>query len=127
VVPRGPSLDPAAKRLAVEVEDYRREHNDFEGRLGDGGLIVSDCGIYEQGGRVAWPTSLPRGHAVLILHARSCAAGSPSRARGRAPCRSGSSSSGATTRPVPGSDIVAERPESLVSGLTLADLVGRRV
>src|SRR5437764_9632905 len=43
-VPKGPSLDPSAKRLAVEVEDHAMSHNDFEGTLGDGGVIVWDRG-----------------------------------------------------------------------------------
>jgi len=43
-VPKGPSLDPSAKRLAVEVEDHGLGHNDFEGRLGDGGVIVWERG-----------------------------------------------------------------------------------
>src|SRR3954471_19032517 len=67
-VPKGPSLDPAAKRLAVQVEDHGMGHNDFEGGLGDGGVIVWDRGSYEQGGRVAWPEALERGHAVFGLH-----------------------------------------------------------
>ncbi len=67
-VPKGPSLDPPAKRLAVEVEDHGLDHNDFEGTLGEGGVIVWDRGTYEQGGRVAWPEALERGHAVFVLH-----------------------------------------------------------
>ena len=50
-VPKGPSLDPAAKRLAVQVPDHAIEHNDFEGATGGGGVAVWDRGEYEQGGR----------------------------------------------------------------------------
>ena len=64
-VPRGPSLDPAVKRLAVEVPDHALAHNTFEGPLGAGGAIVWDRGLYEQGGRVAWPQALdPRPRRV---------------------------------------------------------------
>ena len=67
-VPKGPSMDPAVKRLAVEVEDHSLSHNDFEGPTDGGGVIVWDRGTYEQGGRVAWPEALERGHAVFVLH-----------------------------------------------------------
>src|SRR3954454_12351583 len=67
-VPKGPSLDPAVKRLAVQVEDHGLGHNDFEGGLGDGGVIIWDRGTYEQGGRVPWPEALERGHCVFVLH-----------------------------------------------------------
>src|SRR5262249_37075574 len=43
-VPKGPSMDPAQKRLAVQVEDHEKSHNDFEGRAGEGGVIVWDRG-----------------------------------------------------------------------------------
>ena len=67
-VPKGPSLDPAQKRLAVEVGDHALSHNEFEGGDGEGGVIVWDRGPYEQGGRVPWPAALERGHAVFVLH-----------------------------------------------------------
>jgi DNA ligase D-like protein (predicted 3'-phosphoesterase) len=123
-VPKGPSLDPAAKRLAVEVEDHSLGHNDFEGGLGDGGVIVWDRGTYEQGGRVAWPEALDRGHAVFVLHGEKLRGGfALQRTRpGAKPQwllikrRDDEARSG--------SDIVAERPESVISGRTLAELLG---
>lgn len=67
-VPKGPSMDPAVKRLAIEVEDHSIEHNDFEGELDGGWVKTWDRGSYEQGGRVPWPEALERGHAVFVLH-----------------------------------------------------------
>jgi DNA ligase D-like protein (predicted 3'-phosphoesterase) len=67
-VPKEPSMDPAVKRLAVQVEDHEISHNDFEGPLGESYVTVWDRGRYEQGGRVPWPEALDRGHAVFVLH-----------------------------------------------------------
>jgi DNA ligase D-like protein (predicted 3'-phosphoesterase) len=67
-VPKGPSMDPAVKRLAIEVEAHSIGHNDFEGQLDGGWVKIWDRGSYEQGGRVPWPEALERGHAVFVLH-----------------------------------------------------------
>jgi DNA ligase D-like protein (predicted 3'-phosphoesterase) len=123
-VPKGPSLDPAAKRLAVQVDDHGLAHNDFEGGLGGGGVIVWDRGTYEQGGRVAWPEAIERGHAVFVLHGEKLRGGfALQRTRpGAKPQWLLIKRRDDDARP--GSDIVAERPESVVSGRTLESLLG---
>jgi DNA ligase D-like protein (predicted 3'-phosphoesterase) len=118
-VPKGPSLDPAVKRLAVQVEDHEISHNSFEGAIGDGRVIVWDRGTYEQGGRVAWPQALDRGHAVFVLHGEKLRGGfALQRTRpGEKPQWLLIKRKDEDARP--GSDVVAEQPDSVVSGKTL--------
>lgn len=124
-VPKGPSLDPKVKRLAVQVEDHSLGHNTFEGSTGRGGVIIWDRGTYEQGGRVPWPEAIERGHAVFVLHGEKLRGGFALQRTGR----------GGPDKPQwllikrkdddarPGSDVVVERPESVASGTTLAELI----
>jgi DNA ligase D-like protein (predicted 3'-phosphoesterase) len=67
-VPKEPSMNPADKRLAIEVEDHSLEYGSFEGEVDGGRVEIWDRGTYEQGGRVPWPEALERGHAVFVLH-----------------------------------------------------------
>jgi DNA ligase D-like protein (predicted 3'-phosphoesterase) len=123
-VPKGPSMDPTVKRFAVQVEDHDIEHNEFEGRAGKGGVIIWDRGQYEQGGRVPWPEALDRGHAVFVLHGEKLTGGfALQRTRG------GEKPQWLLIKrrdehAAPGSDITAERPESVESGVTLPELLG---
>jgi DNA ligase D-like protein (predicted 3'-phosphoesterase) len=122
-VPKGPSLDPAVKRLAVEVEDHALAHNGFEGRLDRGGVIVWDRGTYEQRGRVPWPEALTRGHAVFALHGVKLRGGFALQRT-----RPGAKAQWLLIKrrddaARPGSDVVAERPESVLSGRSLAALL----
>jgi bifunctional non-homologous end joining protein LigD len=129
-VPKGPSMDPAVKRLAVQVEDHELSHNDVEGPLGDGAVIVWDRGSYEQGGRVPWPEALDRGHAVFVLHGEKLRGGFALQRTRRS--RTGGSDA---TKPQwllikrrdddaqPGSDVTAAQPRSVVSGQTLGELL----
>lgn len=57
-VPKGPSMNPADKRFAAEVDEP----------AASAGAVVWDSGPYEQGGRVPWPEAIERGHAVFVLH-----------------------------------------------------------
>jgi DNA ligase D-like protein (predicted 3'-phosphoesterase) len=123
-VPKGPSLDPAVRRFAVEVADHAIDHNDFEGATDGGAVIVWDRGRYEQGGRVAWPAALDRGHAVFVLHGNKLRGGfvlQRTRAGEKAQWllikrRDEEARSG--------SDVVAEHPQSVLSGKKLDELLG---
>jgi len=122
-VPKGPSMDPAVKRLALQVEDHSISHNSFEGPTDNGGVIVWDRGHYEQGGRVAWPEAIDRGHAVFVLHGEKLSGGfALQRTRpGEKPQWLLIKRRDEQARP--GSDVVAEQPRSVLSGNTLDQLL----
>lgn len=72
-VPKGPSLNPADKRLAVKVEDHPMDYNSFEGVIpeghyGAGTVIVWDRGTYEPSGTLPPEEQVARGEFKFVLH-----------------------------------------------------------
>jgi bifunctional non-homologous end joining protein LigD len=72
-VPKGPSLDPADKRLAVQTEDHPLEYAEFEGTIpagnyGAGEVIVWDEGAYEPEGALPADKQLEKGELKFALH-----------------------------------------------------------
>ena len=116
-VPKGPSLDPGVRRLAVPVEDHSLAAGEFEGvhdgqRRGTGAVIIWDEGTADV-------VRDEPGHLSFILHGQKLSGGF------------------ALTRTGPkrwilvkvrdeaaraGSDIVAEQPASVRSGKTWRQL-----
>jgi DNA ligase D-like protein (predicted 3'-phosphoesterase) len=112
-VPKGPSLDPAVRRLAVPVADHELPAGEFEG-VHDGQLRGSGAVIIWDEGHAEITRDDP-GHLAFTLHGSKLAGGF-------ALTRTGEhrwilvKTRDATAHP--GSDIVAERPASVRTGRT---------
>ena len=112
-VPKGPSLDPAVRRLAVPVEDHELPAGEFEGvhegqLRGSGAVIIWDEGPAEV-------TRDDPGHLAITLHGSKLAGGFALTRTGERRWILVKTKDG-TARP--GSDIVAERPASVRTGRT---------
>jgi bifunctional non-homologous end joining protein LigD len=121
-VPKGPSLDPADKRLAVEVEDHPLDYAGFEGVIpageyGAGTVIVWDRGTFRQQGVASFEEMLEKG-AVKIEIAGEKLAGGFALVRTRFGGKKNNwlliKEKDAHARP--GSEVTAEAPRSVLSG-----------
>ncbi len=127
-VPKGPSISPSDKRLAVETEDHPIAYADFEGvipegQYGAGAVIIWDKGHYrnmtqKDGTAVPIDDALRGGHAAIWLYGRKLKGGY------------------ALTRTKMGwilvkmrdeeakssQDILRTEPQSVISGMTVEEL-----
>ena len=72
-IPKGPSMDPADKRLAVMVDDHPIEYATFEGVIpagsyGAGPVVTWDLGAYEPLDSPDFPGQLRQGSLKFRLH-----------------------------------------------------------
>ena len=110
-VPKGPSLDPGVRRLAVPVEDHSLAAGEFEGvhdgqRRGTGAVIIWDEGTADI-------VRDEPGHVSFILHGRKLSGGF---ALTRTGPRRWILVKVRDEDARPGSDVVAEQPASVRSG-----------
>ena len=117
-VPKGPSLDPAVRRLAVPVEDHSVDAGDFEGvhvdsARGTGAVIIWDEGTFEV-------LHDRPDHLSFVLEGTKLRGGF---ALTRTGDRTWILTKMTDDEARRGSDIVAEEPRSVRTGRTWQDLI----
>jgi DNA ligase D-like protein (predicted 3'-phosphoesterase) len=127
-VPKGPSLDPRERRLAVEVEDHPLSWGDFEGVIGQGqygagAVIVWDAGEYRNLDEDrSMAEALRAGHARFWLDGRKLRGGwSLQRMRNRDWLLIKRRDEGADARRRP----TSTQPESVLSGRTVEQVAAQ--
>jgi bifunctional non-homologous end joining protein LigD len=130
-VPKGPSLDPADKRLAVEVEDHPIDYGDFEGvipkgQYGGGSVLLWDRGTWEpkgdageglRRGKLEFELDGEKLHGRWLLVRTGSDGGKPQWLLRKL--------ADEAARPGGAVAVVDERPESVETGRTI-DEIGKR-
>ncbi|SDS56675.1 ATP-dependent DNA ligase LigD phosphoesterase module /ATP-dependent DNA ligase LigD polymerase module [Halopseudomonas litoralis] len=132
-VPKGPSLDPKDKRLAVHVEDHPLSYGSFEGSIpkgqyGGGDVIVWDQGIWQPEGD---PSKAYRDGKMKFTLIGEKLTGNWTLVRTRLP-GSGDKEQWLlikekdhAARDADEFDVLRERPESVISGSVIDEKTGR--
>jgi bifunctional non-homologous end joining protein LigD len=126
-IPKGPSLDPQVKRLALQTEDHPLEYGDFEGVIpageyGGGTVLLWDRGTWTPEGDAR--QMYERGRLSFELHGQKLQGGfhlvrSGGRGKGRERSWLFFKSRDAAARPGSDAAILYEQPNSVASGRDL--------
>ena len=129
-VPKGPSMDPIVKRLAVPTEDHPMGYLDFEGVIpkgnyGAGTVIVWDIGLYRnlKGDDADLDRNLDEGHATIWLEGAKLRGGFAlirTKRGGKRPQWLFFKMK--DEQALPGSEILSERPNSVKTGRSLKEV-----
>ena len=128
-VPKGPSLDPAVKRLAMQTEDHPVEYSDFEGvipagQYGAGTVMLWDRGTWQPESADV-DSSLQKGEIKFTLHGKKLQ-GSwvlvRTRGFGKNPARSAWLLIKHRDQYASTKDVTQEEPRSVASRRLLADI-----
>lgn len=137
-VPKGPSVDPEVRRLAIQVEDHPLEYNAFEGTIprgqyGGGTVMIWDRGSYEPldatgDAEEALRREYRLGHLRIVLHGE--------RLRGAWSLVRTAAGNGARPQwllikardaDASSRDVVAHETTSVVTGRTMEEIAGGAV
>ncbi|HEV2846555.1 MAG TPA: DNA ligase D, partial [Thermoanaerobaculia bacterium] len=131
-VPKGPSMDPGEKRLAVHVEDHPMDYGGFEGiipkgQYGGGTVLLWDRGVWIPEGDPV--EAYKKGRLKFRLEGEKLHGGwNLVRMGGRRSAEEGKQEwllikeNDETAIPGSGDSIVEERPESVASGMSLEEI-----
>lgn len=134
-VPKGPSLDPKEKRLAVQVEDHPLEYGAFEGVIPEGEYGGGTVLLWDRG---TWSSlegdpskAIHAGKVKLQLHGEKLKGGWTLVRMGGRGNEDGKNwllikENDETARPMSKGDILEERPESVVSSLDLEEIARKK-
>uniref|UniRef100_A0A7C5ESF8 DNA ligase n=1 Tax=Desulfobacca acetoxidans TaxID=60893 RepID=A0A7C5ESF8_9BACT len=131
-VPKGPSMDPKDKRLAVPTEDHPLEYADFEGVIpegeyGAGTVMVWDYGTFEnltekKGKPVPLGEAVEHGHLKVWLQGRKLKGGFALTRFKKAPDEAWLLVKADDEAADPGRDLLREEPLSALTGRSLEEI-----
>ncbi len=132
-IPKGPSTDPGQKRLAVPTEDHPFDYIDFEGIIpkgnyGAGTVIVWDTGTYrnlneKNGHKIDMEESIDTGHVDIWLEGHKLKGGYALIHTGKGNRKFWLLLKKKDEKACTGKDILIDRPESVLSGHTIDDIL----
>ena len=139
-IPKGPSLDPGVKRLAMQVPDHPLEYNSFEGTIprgqyGGGTVMLWDWGTYEpdtdsDDWQAALHSAYEKGDLKIVLHGKRLQGSWALVRMRRRPADRGRAQwlliKHRDRFAAPSSDVVAKYQTSVVTGRTMEEIAAER-